>query len=387
MKTFLRDVLMTKFLTELYNKEIKAMESHGGVKAWCSVAHCAQESSSMNVAMPDMSCEYWCCYVPSKFAPLFEVKYPQWGVYSALTVYDCHGLPLASFSCQDASNLDVGKRGSRWERGGDIDGDIGVKKKGDTVVLNLMKGVDYAGPVCVLFRVYRPLSHSITPEDALPKTFFIPRKERAKFDFSTSTTSALVPVPQAERKSAFATGKRIESTFCALIQKHMKPLRDHQFGTQAFHPNSVSGLFVNANATYVICFKPCDKVGMKMKAKVPNEQDYRPYYGIMTVEYESTQTMTSRTFEQLGGWGSDIEVFVTNTKEEAIKGGYDEKQKSHHWLSLRGKVGCCGMVLRYLHYFEVSDALKERENLSKMDGSDILEERDRVEGVGRIEYF
>ena len=247
VKTFLRDVLMTKFLTELYNAEIKAMESRGGVKAWCSVAHCAEDNSSMNVAMPDMSCEYWCCYVPSKFAPVFEVTFPEWAVYSALTVYDCHGLPLASMSSREATNLPVGKRGSSWERGGDSD--IGVKKKGDAVVLNLMKSVDYAGPVCVLFRVYKPLSHSITPEDALPKTYYIPRKERAKFDFSTSTTSALVPVKQAKRKSAFAAGKRVEGTFCSLIQKHMKPLRDRQFGTQFFHPNSVAGLFVNANAT------------------------------------------------------------------------------------------------------------------------------------------
>ena len=126
---------------------------------------------------------------------------------------------FASMSSREATNLPVGKRGSSWERGGDSD--IGVKKKGDAVVLNLMKSVDYAGPVCVLFRVYKPLSHSITPEDALPKTYYIPRKERAKFDFSTSTTSALVPVKQAKRKSAFAAGKRVEGTFCSLIQKHL----------------------------------------------------------------------------------------------------------------------------------------------------------------------
>lgn len=34
VKTFLREVLMTKFLTELYNKELEGMRKSGGIKTW-----------------------------------------------------------------------------------------------------------------------------------------------------------------------------------------------------------------------------------------------------------------------------------------------------------------------------------------------------------------
>ena len=71
---------------------------------------------------------------------------------------------------------------------------------------------------------------------------------------------------------------------------------------------------------YVIAFKPRDKVGMRMETKVPSHRDYRPYYGIMSVEYESTNTMSSKTFEQMGGWGSDIVIFATKTKVRSMRG-------------------------------------------------------------------
>ena len=95
------------------------------------------------------------------------------------------------------------------------------------------------------------------------------------------------PVPHETQSNAFTAGRRIESKFQNLISSHMKPLKSHQFSTQFFHPTSVAGLFVNANATYVIAFLGKGKKGMRMKAKVPEEAAQRPYYGIMTVDYVS----------------------------------------------------------------------------------------------------
>ena len=258
-----------------------------------------------------------------------------------------------------------------------------IKKKGGLCVINLMKGVDHSGPVCALFRVYRPSSHSICPDDELPKTYFIKRKEAKGFDFSDSTGGAsLEEIKPAKTIDAFNTGKRIETTFCALIQRHMKPLKGRQLGTQFFHPNSVAGLFVNANATYVIAFKPPTKTCIRMKTKVPKQQSWRCYYGVMAIEYESTNTLSSKTFEELGGWGTGIVVYAAQNEEAAAKHGYDKRDKTHHLLTWKERKGACGLVLRYLHYFE-DGAMEERSNLIAMNGGSW----EGIEGVGKLEYF
>lgn len=119
-----------------------------------------------------------------------------------------------------------------------------------------------------------------------------------------------------------------------------------------------------------------------MVTKVPKKEDWRCYYGVMAIEYESTNTLSSKTFEELGGWGSDIVVYAAQTEQAAVKHGYDKRNKTHHLLAWKDRKGACGLVLRYLHYFE-DGAMEERDRLIAMNGRDW----EGIEGVGKLEYL
>ena len=178
----------------------------------------------------------------------------------------------------------------------------------------------------------------------------------------------------------------------------MKPLKPHQLSSQFFHPSSVAGLFVNANATYVISFLASSMKGMRMRTAVPNEERHRPYYGIMTVDYNTTKTISSLTWEELGGWGTSFELFVARNAKDAALGGYSEKNAEHRLLlwsdDLKGPLGLC---LRYLHYFErcglegeeedIERAAEEREALLERNGDFQEHFTKTIPGLSDIAFF
>ncbi|GMI41118.1 hypothetical protein TeGR_g7119 [Tetraparma gracilis] len=396
MRGFLRDHLMHEFLARMYADEIRLLEADGGVTAWSAVAHnpapgdasLAGMSPSMNVAMPDQSAEYWTTYVPADRAPVFELRFPDWAVYSAFTIYDSHGLPVASLNSREAAHYtSTGKKAFRSGSGFIKDG---------RCYINLLRDNADPGPLCALFRVYRPAHKTLTAADELPAVHLIPRADAGSFNASSPLPPAL---PLASTAASFASGKRVEASFQKLINKHMKPLKGTQRGTQFFHPSSVAGLFVNANATYVIAFLRDGQKGMRMKSSVPSLEPHRPYYGVMTVDYHSTKTTSSATWEELGGWGEEFTVFAARSEKEAAKhGGYKAGDPRHKLLlwgdDIKGPHGLC---LRYLHLFEPCGREGEAEDIRKADDErGLLLERNgdaygnfvrQVPGLGEIEYF
>ena len=415
-KTFLKDTLMHNFLIKMYDLELSSMldpKNGGKIMAWSAVAYAppqdpeythllVRSTATMNVAMPDWAAEYWNTYIPADAAPVFEVDFPDWALYSALTLYDTHGMPVASVNSTQVERYLSGGPGADSVR---ISRSSGAT--GRTVFVNVLAQQTAAGdgsskklgavsgPLCALFRVYRPRHITITPHESKPNVYLIPRSRVDDFraDKPATYKDGLLDISPLE--SAFSNGERIAETFTQLINKYMKPLKLHQQGTQFFHPLSVAGLFVNANATYVIAFVPPDKSGMVIEGSVPEYASFRPYYGIMAIDYHTTNTVSSMTFEHLGGWGAAYKVFAFRTLLEAQRSGYDDKDKTHKFFEWGTVIkGPLSIVLRYLHYFEANGkggeedaklAADERRRLCERNGDDVFK-FEVVPGCHHIEY-
>jgi hypothetical protein len=253
VKSFIRDAFMSRFLKDLYMQEIdEMMKTEGSYVAWSSVAHCSQAGSGitsvMNVAMPDQSAEYWCTFIPAGQAPIFHASMPGWAIFSAITIYDTHGIPIASVNNRQVKHFqDKVKHGGAL---GDLESCNGALFRGlfpnqsvensssGEVFINLLKNRSCKGPLCAIFRVYRPERVHITPPEELPSVYFIEHKFTSMSDFSSVP---ILYVPLGKRELAFDSGIRFESKFSAFIDKKLKPLQSHQFGTQFFHPNYIPG--------------------------------------------------------------------------------------------------------------------------------------------------
>ena len=175
----------------MYNDEIKRMADTNpaaAVHTWSAVAHCPSPSSahkfdgaSMNVAMPDMSAEYWSLYIPANKAPVFEVTFPFWAVYTAITIYDSHGLPVCSCNSREAAHfLSTGKpyhkMGSVLFANGKMFLNL-LKETAGEIDCSGRDPQSNSGSLCAIFRVYRPKHIDLTPSDELPKTYMIDRSE------------------------------------------------------------------------------------------------------------------------------------------------------------------------------------------------------------------
>jgi hypothetical protein len=409
-KAFLKEVYMQNFISGMYEHAIMDMRMNGGIKAWSAVAYCPHVSKTgevlidnaidahphfvrstptMNVAMPDFSCEYWTAYIPADSVPIFKVEFKNWPLYCALTMYDAQGLPLASLhgkqveryflneSIHNGAGMDARIFRVPSLTGGRID------ESSRAVYINLMKGVSpsaYSGPICACFRVYRPSTVFIIPDSDKPSIYLLPKEEVEAFSPFKNPIDELEHLPVQETAAAMDKGADLEKQFNGLISKHLKPLKPHQFGTQFFHPASVAGLFVNANATYVLCFVPPDKKGLTMKGRTPKFENWRPYYGIMAVDYSTTKTMSTLTFEHFGGWDQEYELFAFRTIGDATEAGYDANNPKHHillWGTSDVCNGACGLVLRYLHYFE-SDGVASEDGKAEEEASKASEEQNML---------
>ena len=418
---------MHKFLSNLYEIEIKKqLKEVGTVTAWSAVAYCPPTSSignslpsppannssrhfvrttpTMNVAMPDFSCEYWTGYIPAGQVPIFEVEFKDWTLYCALTMYDSHGLPLSSLNSKQVERYFANEEQIKLKGGEGRSTDSRISSApasvqgGNKVFVNIMKGVKskaYSGPICACFRVYRPNHVHITPDDDKPEVYLINRAEADTFDPRSGMMSK---IPIATTSDAMDRGVEVAEKFTKLISKHLKPLKPHQLGTQFFHPSSVAGLFVNANATYVLCFVPNDKRGLVMKGRTPKQEAWRPYYGIMAIDYHTTNTLSTLTFEHLGYWDKEFELFAFRTQKEAVEAGYDSTNPLHQILLWGSECeGPLGLVLRYLHYFEIDGdtdqgreeaekALEEQKNLCDRDGDRVETFDVQVPGCSKVLY-
>jgi len=219
-------------------------------------------------------------------------------------------------------------------------------------------------------------------------------------DVLNSTDEFEGPVPQEE---ALQRGRVIGEDFNEVISSKIKALHQNQYGSQFFYPNSVGGLFVNANATYVIAFLDTEHHGMKITTKVPEKTRFRPFYGYMAISYTTTETVGSLVGEreaELGGWGAEYTLYVAKTEEEAKEfSDYDPLNKAHRLLLWGPDCDTPGLVLRYLHYFaettdlaedELEASNKERELLTHLDGTRAAlgkVQQDGVPGIGEIEYW
>ncbi len=383
---FLKSAVLRSFLEQMYLRETK--DNVG--TSWSSVSYCPPGEphlATMNVAMPDHSAEYWTTFIQADSAPIFKIDFPRDAVYAALTLYDTSGMPVSSINSRQ---VDAFLEHSERQQLGDT-----VQLHNGEVFVNLMGKVDVKGPTCVLFRVYKCAGMKMTPDENMPVAFTVSRDEASKF---TPEEFAMSALRREEVDSSLERGRKIGANFAKLIGKNLKKLKKNQVGTQFFHPSSVAGLFVNANATYVVAFMKKNQRGMRMKATVPTQAKFRCYYGVMAVDYTSTMTLASLTHTELGGWGSEFEVFAARTEQDAIVGGYDkanDKMKLLLWgKQCKGPLGIC---LRYLHHFEPVGYMGEEEDLAKAQeerlalckrNGDLQENLgDKIEGVGNITFF
>jgi hypothetical protein len=437
IKNFLRESLMYRFLNSWYQSEIDGMmKTNCQLQAWSSVAHSSvpKESTTlnssdgnkvptyatMNIAFPDLSAEYYTSFLPASHAPVFYLSQcPDWAVYAALTLYDAYGLPVASVNL---SQLQAFIR--VVESGVDVEGEVEscagrlvavtshVMSTSDStsnkslkvtgVFVNLMKGCAYKGRLCAVFRIYRPADIDITPREAMPWLYLVDRAECVEGTrdlVAAAASSALTLLATSPLSQAFEAGLRIENFFSRMIKGKLREPTANLIGCQFFHPIAVVGCFPNADAVYVVAWKPQHGIGMIIRGKVPPKEAFRPYYGIMGIDHRSTRTLASVTFEQLGGWGSSYAVYLARTEKEAVSGGYDACNPLHSLLLWEeDTVGPLGVVIRYLHYFhdigrqggltvgEVERARTERNALIALDGNP-SKPVPNIPGLGKVEYF
>jgi hypothetical protein len=469
----IKSTFLAAYLSRMYVAELNSFGNSPVANS--AVAHAAEDekNSTMNVAMPEFSAEYWCTFIPAGQAPIFRVTFPEWAVFSSLTAYNTQGLPVVALNHRQApfdprAHI-VGSKGNANLK----EVDTALNGNGATWTVNLMfEAPDWSGPLCVLFRVYRPPTVQLCPPCDRPACRLVPtshvsseqdwlngcaRRERvnqpptimsAFFDFgdedggvgyqpagfwdddsdevearpgrSTRASSASYSpwLPQAPTEAAFDAGRRLGTDFQGAIQGKIKSLGDEKFGSQFFHPSSVAGLFVNQSATYVVAFLPLrlpnasvvaclstgnlppDEAkchGMKLQFQVPSQSPWRPFFGAMTVSYETTATTAALDATQLGGWGQEVLLFAAHTAADATRfGGYDPTQAHHRLLTWRS-CGTPGLVLRFLHHCDgphegltmadADAAAEERQKLAAMDGTRTTLRESSVPGVAQIEYF
>jgi hypothetical protein len=513
-----RSGFLRSFLRRMYEEELARgqnwLDAGGGLRANSAVAHASSdpENDIMNIAMPDLTAEYWCTFVPAGHAPIFRLRFPRWARYAALTVYDVGGLPIASVNArqvhsdarcfplprdaipaeselQNESEQNEEQRRGKW-----MTAHVQCE-----YVVNLMWGCATArwgeSPLCALFRVYRPDGVSITPNGDLPRVRFVKndrvdaearlmelQMERApqpppvsselferpsdsivawdgvgynsvgfsiedsdlddaiinevctgsssvgsrdggdrcggtssgrdSTKSSTSRSSFWATgaggsglycenyLAQEGRSAAMANGRRIGKKFAEIISTKLKELDTVKFGvdgdgSQFFHPKNTGGLFKNANATYVAAFLPITKHVMRIRAAVPHCRVWRPFYGFMAVSYTTTKTIGSMIDSALGTSGTQFELFVAHSEEDArVYGGY--RGTSEERLLLWKGAEQPGLVLRYLHYLnlsdgltstEVAEAIAEREHLMDLDGTRAALKDHNIPGIAEIRYF
>lgn len=411
VKNFLKEILIHRFLSNWYASELEMMTSaHDEIIAWSAVAHSSpprkdiystppgefQVYPTMNIAFPDLSAEYYLTFVPKSSAPIFHVCFPEWVVYGALTMYDSYGLPISSVNAQELRAYDSFQRNKSTDRYTAYSKMSRPRNDPSKVAVNLLKGCPYRGNCVVVCRFYRPSSMDLTPRSCLPEVYFIDRGSVQRYVPGLAPER---PLTIAATSEAFHAGKRIEAFFSRLIVGKLRDPTQDLYGCQFFHPQAVVGCFPNSDAVYVLAWKPHHLRGMRVRLQVPPYATYRPYYGIMSIDHHSSRTVSSLSYEELGGWGGQCTVFIGRTLKDAIQGGYDSSD-SAHFLLLWGDdtKGPLGVVLRYIHYMEPikgfdedrdtpSEARRERELLASLDGySDDLT-NDAIPGLGTIEFF
>merc|ERR1712070_1222876 len=140
VKKFFRDAYMKRFMTNMYTTELARADG----KCWSHVAHACRskpELNAMNVAMPDLSCEYWCTFVPKGERPIVELKFPEWAMYTSLTIYDNEAMPFASVNILEAA-AGTSEKVTQLEDG--------------RCRVDMMKGETYDDLTRLIFRIYRP---------------------------------------------------------------------------------------------------------------------------------------------------------------------------------------------------------------------------------------
>ena len=430
VKNFLREILIHRFLNNWYLSEIDLnIKAHCQVQAWSSVAHSSvpkpskslegqededaiPEYATMNIAFPDLSAEYYTTFIPATHSPVFLMtNIPSWAVYSALTLYNAYGLNIASVNLRQMQTfvaaVEAGREvGEGIEACGGIlsalwepSEDSGGSRRVTGVVVNLMRTSTYQGNLCAVFRVYRPSDVDLTPREGLPRIYLLPRGASIDPSALPRALPRLTQLGLATLRDAFGAGVRNEAFFSRLIQGKLREPTSNLIGCQFFHPVAVVGLFPNADAVYVVAWKPQNKRGIRVYAAVPTEEPFRPYYGLMGIDHRTTRTIASYTYDELGGWGASYVAYLCRTEEEAIQyGGYDPANPTHK-LILWGRevAGPLGAVLRYLHYFhatggdgreevEAQRAREERNALISLTG-DPRQPVPNIPGLGRVEYF
>jgi hypothetical protein len=151
--------------------------------------------------------------VPAGYAPIFRVTFPPWSRYSALTAYDINALPIASLNSREVG------ADPRVDR---PDGDEGP------VVVNLMGGAAqkaWKGPLCILFRVYRPLDMVVCPHELLPEAIFVDAEGVSRLGQGQGsglwdearTDPSCRPLRQATQAEALEKGRSLGVSFTRMI--------------------------------------------------------------------------------------------------------------------------------------------------------------------------
>jgi len=369
------------------NKVYSVMNQWEPPYAHTVLAHASKDpdQNTLNFALPDLSAEYWITPISYVEAPILELNFPDWDLYSCLTLYNIEGVPIASMNSLQARQAYIDPNDQRVIAV--IDGS-GEKRLQINLCRNMIV-TKYEDDVLLVYRVYRPPDVAIIPHEMLPKIRVIDK------DF---VNEEILPesdwLPTAPEDISFDHARSLDDMLFnrGLGSIVSQSAKFSKRGTQFFYPRSAEGLFINANATYLCALLPKNKKVMKMSCKVPHKTRYRPYYGFVAGDLSNTSTKNSITQMGLGGWTAVYTIWAGKEKSQAEKHGM---KKTDIFLSFEdAKIPV--LVLRYLHYFRPDTGLtheqlalanRERANLSSLDGTIDQLRKTNVRSVPKVEYF
>jgi hypothetical protein len=247
----------------------------------------------LNIAFPDTSVQYFVCSFPRDDRVRLVGKLPPRSLvaYSALTVYDTQGVPVASL----------------------YDDEIKVNKDGK---YDLRMGCDLKIPpsssyYCIIMRLYMADPHSPLRADLTPSLLVMDSGSPCQ------QTLAEVSVKDMAKNS-----ETVEEKVVGFLSRRTLP----QFsGKQSFYApasSEMASFFVNKNAVYMLAV-PDSRSGVlcvtgERYAKIGRDHDIR-FVGFMACNLESTATDSSI------GWMAlpiNYRVWVAKSENDARRAGY-----------------------------------------------------------------
>eukprot|EP00400_MALV-I_sp_L67-5_P000106 gene106-624_t len=355
-----------------------------------------EEFGAMNIAMPEKSADYWITFVPKNMAPICKVSFPNYASFSSLIAYDLLALPIASVNDLEAAAKI------------NFDSDRMFKNPDGSVTVNLLKNINFDRDetTVLVFRVYRPNQLEIVPEENFPLAVqLISADEIADFDLENDVSDQNW-LPLAPREpNVFSYSKIFGDKYNQLASAIIPPIptfpdsEEPAYNTQFFAPQQFAGVFVNANAKYVMVYPGPDAKCLRVSGTVPRREVHRAFWGFMACDTETSRTVDSAIFQDFG-WGNEYTLYAAVTGYEHACPGFDFHNPAHKIVIFDETVTSPWLLARYVLYNEETTDLpqsaidasnEELKSLSEMT----LEKTNgrytlsmlKIPGLSRVSYF